>query len=391
MRPTRHSLLLGLVVCLGFATCDRPTRTRGVMRPVLLTASLPPLPDAVVAVAPPPVPPPAVAKTNAVKQWRRAFVAYLLWFFFGIFGAHHLYLGRNRAALLCSITVGGSGFGLLLDAIRMPRYVRELGLAEDAAAAAAAAAADALAAATPRPRPLHDFETPHAGDSLRTAEGRAFEAEAPSPPAVVSASAATAPPARPLGVLSASFRLLWRLLLRVALGKWIAFNLHRLLPAAAAAAAAGSSSALPSVITLRRRLLSAMVQVRNEISPSLCTLLPSFLPCVSRPLCSFPYLTFSHLLSPSLTFSHHLSPSPTSSHHLSPSLTISHHLPPPLTISHHLPPPLTSSHHLSPPLTTSHHLSPPLTSSHHLSPPHTFSHIHTVHACHAPALICNGS
>ena len=39
-------------------------------------------------------------------SWTRIIVAYMLWLLFGIAGAHHLYLGRNRAALLCSMRLG---------------------------------------------------------------------------------------------------------------------------------------------------------------------------------------------------------------------------------------------------------------------------------------------
>jgi TM2 domain-containing membrane protein YozV len=64
-------------------------------------------------------------------------VASLLCIFLGGFGAHHLYLGRNVAALRCLLTFNYFGLGAPLDLLRMRRYVRELGAAEAALAAGA--------------------------------------------------------------------------------------------------------------------------------------------------------------------------------------------------------------------------------------------------------------
>ena len=61
----------------------------------------------------------------------------LLCIFLGGFGAHHLYLGRNVAALQCLLTFNYFGLGAPLDLLRMRRYVRELGAAEAALAAGA--------------------------------------------------------------------------------------------------------------------------------------------------------------------------------------------------------------------------------------------------------------
>ncbi|KOO35985.1 DNAj-like subfamily c member 22-like protein, partial [Chrysochromulina tobinii] len=57
-------------------------------------------------------------------------VAYVLWALFGIFGAHHLYLGRNCEALVSSISLNGFLLGWVRDAFRIPSYVRQLGQAE---------------------------------------------------------------------------------------------------------------------------------------------------------------------------------------------------------------------------------------------------------------------
>ncbi|WP_328497886.1 MMPL family transporter [Streptomyces sp. NBC_00414] len=51
-------------------------------------------------------------------------VAYLWWFFLGLFGAHHFYLGRTRRGLLHLCTLGICGLGWLADAYTLPRQVR---------------------------------------------------------------------------------------------------------------------------------------------------------------------------------------------------------------------------------------------------------------------------
>jgi len=52
--------------------------------------------------------------------------AYLLWFFGGYLGLHHLYLGRNRAALRAGLTFNYGGLGWLYDAFLIPRHARQL-------------------------------------------------------------------------------------------------------------------------------------------------------------------------------------------------------------------------------------------------------------------------
>lgn len=53
-------------------------------------------------------------------------VAYILWFFGGWLGLHHLYLGRDNQALIWWSTLGGGfGIGWLRDLWRMPDYVRQ--------------------------------------------------------------------------------------------------------------------------------------------------------------------------------------------------------------------------------------------------------------------------
>ncbi|XP_070570864.1 dnaJ homolog subfamily C member 22-like [Ptychodera flava] len=53
-------------------------------------------------------------------------IAYILWLFFGWFGLHHFYLGRDRHAFVWWATfAGGFGLGWLRDAWRLYEYVEE--------------------------------------------------------------------------------------------------------------------------------------------------------------------------------------------------------------------------------------------------------------------------
>lgn len=159
-RPCRSFALLALVVAASAdparPSLPRASRLRGAPRPELVASSVVSAGDsgweagAVEEGAKPksetPAPAPAAAATSrrtskpqlSVLEKKRAFVASLLCFFFGSFGAHHLYLGRNVAALQCLLTFNLLGFGMPLDLLSMRRYVRELTAAEAADAAALA-------------------------------------------------------------------------------------------------------------------------------------------------------------------------------------------------------------------------------------------------------------
>ncbi|XP_061665384.1 dnaJ homolog subfamily C member 22 [Syngnathoides biaculeatus] len=50
-------------------------------------------------------------------------VAYALWAVGGLFGVHHLYLGRDSHALLWMLTLGGFGIGWIRELLRIPAYV----------------------------------------------------------------------------------------------------------------------------------------------------------------------------------------------------------------------------------------------------------------------------
>lgn len=52
-------------------------------------------------------------------------IAYLCWFFGGIFGLHLFYLERDAHAFLTWSTLGGYGLGWLADITKIPRYVRD--------------------------------------------------------------------------------------------------------------------------------------------------------------------------------------------------------------------------------------------------------------------------
>jgi len=62
---------------------------------------------------------------------KTALVAYLLWFFLGLFGAHNFYLGRTGVAvaqLILSLILVGmiiTIFWVLVDAFLIPSWVRQ--------------------------------------------------------------------------------------------------------------------------------------------------------------------------------------------------------------------------------------------------------------------------
>jgi hypothetical protein len=115
-------------------------------------------------------------------------VSYLLWLIGGFFtGAHHLYLGRARAALLCSLSVGGFGLEWLVDAFRIPIYVRALAAAESEVAAAQHAALRKDWEAPPSSMPTSASAAAAAADDISAAP------EASTRLSAVRSSAARAP------------------------------------------------------------------------------------------------------------------------------------------------------------------------------------------------------
>lgn len=56
---------------------------------------------------------------------RSVLVAYILWFFFGVFGVHRLYCNRLWTALLWFLTGGLFLIGWIVDLFLIPAMVRE--------------------------------------------------------------------------------------------------------------------------------------------------------------------------------------------------------------------------------------------------------------------------
>jgi TM2 domain-containing membrane protein YozV len=52
-------------------------------------------------------------------------IAYVLWFFLGVFGVHRFYLGRTGSGLLWLLTGGLCGVGQLVDLFLIPSLVDE--------------------------------------------------------------------------------------------------------------------------------------------------------------------------------------------------------------------------------------------------------------------------
>ncbi|WP_405566454.1 MMPL family transporter [Streptomyces phaeochromogenes] len=69
-------------------------------------------------------PGPTPRQDSAPRAPKSVAVAYLWWFFLGLFGMHHFYLGRTGRGLLYLCTLGICGLGWLADALTLPRQVR---------------------------------------------------------------------------------------------------------------------------------------------------------------------------------------------------------------------------------------------------------------------------
>ncbi|WP_061960545.1 TM2 domain-containing protein [Demequina flava] len=53
-------------------------------------------------------------------------IAYILWFFLGIFGVHHFYLGKVGRGLLYLFTAGIFGIGWIVDLFTLPAQTRQV-------------------------------------------------------------------------------------------------------------------------------------------------------------------------------------------------------------------------------------------------------------------------
>jgi TM2 domain-containing membrane protein YozV len=53
-------------------------------------------------------------------------VTYLLWFFFGVLGIHHFYMGKTGRGILWLLTGGLFLVGLVIDLFTIPAQVRQV-------------------------------------------------------------------------------------------------------------------------------------------------------------------------------------------------------------------------------------------------------------------------
>lgn len=53
-------------------------------------------------------------------------IAYLLWFFLGILGVHHFYLGKIGRGVGYLLTLGWLSIGLWIDLFTLPSQVRQV-------------------------------------------------------------------------------------------------------------------------------------------------------------------------------------------------------------------------------------------------------------------------
>ena len=86
------------------------------------------------APVPPPTPAPAPAAAPVyvaagypgAKPPKSLGVAYVLWFFLGIIGVHHFYMGKIGRGILWLLTLGLAGIGWLWDLFTLPGQMRQV-------------------------------------------------------------------------------------------------------------------------------------------------------------------------------------------------------------------------------------------------------------------------
>jgi TM2 domain-containing membrane protein YozV len=66
-----------------------------------------------------------VSTSAAPAQEKSVGIAYLLWFFLGVLGAHQFYLGKTGRAISYIFTFGWLGIGLLIDLFTMSKQVQQ--------------------------------------------------------------------------------------------------------------------------------------------------------------------------------------------------------------------------------------------------------------------------
>ena len=192
----------------------------------------------------------------------RFLVAYALWLFLGMTGAHHLYLGRNKEAMLCSMTCGGFGLGWLSDAVRIPRFVRELGAAEAG-----------LAAAMPSASSTRELEggpglSAAGADAAAPARPGAYMEGPDGTEAAAVDHAAHPTSARPLGCFSGSGRLLVRIAWRMMLGMWLSLHVTNLLPEALLSTASAGMARTAASAAIFAALAQSTVTLASSAASS---------------------------------------------------------------------------------------------------------------------------
>jgi TM2 domain-containing membrane protein YozV len=66
-----------------------------------------------------------VSTSGAPAQQKSVGIAYLLWFFLGVVGAHQFYLGKTGRAISYIFTLGWLGVGLVIDLFTMSKQVQQ--------------------------------------------------------------------------------------------------------------------------------------------------------------------------------------------------------------------------------------------------------------------------
>ena len=67
----------------------------------------------------------STARNNAENRYKSQTVAWLLWFFLGVLGAHKFYLGLKGQGVAMLLTLGGIGFWALFSAFSINRSLRD--------------------------------------------------------------------------------------------------------------------------------------------------------------------------------------------------------------------------------------------------------------------------
>ena len=213
----------------------------------------------------------------------RGLVAYLLWLFFGMTGAHHLYLGRNKEAVLCSMTCGGFGLGWLSDAVRIPRFLRELAAAEAELVALTSTRESARDLERGRHRLASEADVVAPATMAGAEQGRsqdvadaqaANDAESVAIDDAIENKAALPASAHRLGCLSSCGRLIVRIAWRMMLGMWLSLHVANLLPEALLATAStgmfriAASAAIFAALAQATIALTAATASRAHFPPA---------------------------------------------------------------------------------------------------------------------------